>query len=311
MSALTNLNYIKRVFAHPCGTPNIEILVETAFPAAAVALLEVFMFGCRDLAKMRRGRTPWHSRGLSMLLRKKTLGVKVGPRTWVVEAYSLPVEAALNYFFFADVATGFIANWMSLVYQMSNCTLPGSGFVRCGVQSTAIFPNFEYTLQILCTETRPCVLVGGDRIRVPPGCSATITWHLEFSEFHPEVYGRGTVRAWLEESETGQRYSDSEAQPQPGGTQAAGGGVSVRTPAPGLAKEYRLKAISDGGVHFCNPGHVSVSAYGRKMEIIPTGCKPIDYDAPYPHAPVPSDHEARHARPGNFFGVGGTINPRR
>lgn len=307
MGVLSNINYIKKVFAHPCATPDIPVLIETAFPAAAMALMEVFMFGCRDIQKMRAGRSPWHSRGLNALLKKKNLGVKVGPVLWVFTAYTIPVEAALQYWLFADVATGFIANWMSMIYQVSNCTLPSAGYLSCGVQSQALFEGQNTILQILCTETRPCVLVGGDRIRVEPGCSATISWVTKYQAFLNDPAYYGSVTTWLQDRDTGEQYSVSEAHKSHADTSDGGGGVSVRAPFPGLAREFVLWARNSHGIMFCNNSTVHISAYGRKMEILPTGCKPIQYDQPYPHKPVPEEHEAKHGRPGNFFGVGGTI----
>lgn len=311
MSVMGNINYVKRVFAHPCASPDIAVLIETAFPAAAVALMDVFTFGCRDIQKMRAGRTPWHSRSFSTMLKSATKGQQLGPRMWGFAIAFAPVEAALQYWLFADVATGFIANWMSLIYQVSNCTLPGSGHITCGVQSLAMSAGTDYTLQLLASETRPCAIVGGDRVLIPAGCSATISWQLHYEPFLMSPSNYGTVTAWLEEADTGKRYSETEAFPQPGGIAVGGGGATVRAPFPGLDVEYRLKARTSGGIMFVNQSTLSVSAYGRPMKILPTGCKPNTYDNPYPHKPIPSEHEAKQGRPGNFFGVGGTIGSHR
>lgn len=307
MSVMGNINYIEKVFAHPCAADNIPVLIQTAFPAAAVALLEVFQFGCRDIQKMRAGKTPWHSKGLTALLKNLNPGVQLGPKMWGFAIAFAPVEAALQYWLFVDVATGFIANWMSMVYQVSNCTLPSAGYIGCGVQTGLIPNDHVIDMNILCTETRPCVLVGGTSITIPAGCSATISWQLHFEPFLMDPQYNGTVTTWLEEEGTGTQYSRFDSFKQSGVDQGGGGGAQLSAPFPGAARVFKLKAIASGGIMFCNHSHVSVSSYGRPMKVLPTGCKPVQYDNPYPHKPVPHEHEARHARPGNFFGVGGTI----
>jgi hypothetical protein len=283
MSAISNLNYIKRVYNHPCATPTPNVMIETAFPAARLALLEVLSFGCTDILKMRLGRTPWHSRGLKMLIRKKSLGVQLGPRTTGFSYAFAPVEFVLQYMLFADAATGFAANWMSLVYQQQGCTLPGSGYIGCAIHSTFQDAGGPYGTLLETREEKQCCSVGGNIIQIPAGCEATISYQTTFKPFLDLPANLGAVRTWLERAD-GLKFNVQDGMMSPDGkSMTTGGGGHFGAPAIGLGESYKIMWSSSGGLMGCVDGHLSVSSYGRKMPLIPTGCSPRKFIAPYPH----------------------------
>lgn len=283
MGVGANLNYIKKIFTHPCATPALDVMIETAIPAAAVALLEVFTFGCSDILKMRAGKSPWHSRSLNGLIKGATGGLKMGPRLFGFYAPFAAVQAGLQYMLFADAASGFVANWMSLMYQQQGCTLPGAGYFRAGLSSTFQDAGGPYGILINALENRQCAAVGGNVITIPAGCEATISWTTHFEPFQGNPANEGSVTTWLQDV-NGDAYSVQPAWKNPNGKGwDAGGGAKLRSPFPGIARQYRLSWTSSGGLMGCTSGHLSVSAYGRKMALLPTGCSPRDFDQPYPH----------------------------
>jgi hypothetical protein len=287
MGTLNNMNYIKNIFRHPCGTPTIETLIETAIPAASVAILSVVLFGCDDIMKMRLGRAPWHTRSMKGLINAKGLGVRLGLNHHLMLDPFTPIFAALQWMLYADAATGFVANWMSLIYQAQDCRLPGNGYLRFGLTSLMLDPGGPYPLLIDGAGTRPCVLIGGNEIQIPPGCEATITWNAEFKPFRDDPANLGTATTWLED-DTGLHHSESDgwAAPEFGGRRN-GGGTRIKAPAAGFGRNVRLKWRLNKGLMGCRGGNVSVSAYGRPMKMLPAGCTPRLYDQPYPTAPVP------------------------
>lgn len=283
MGVGANLNYVKNVFRHPCATPSLDVLIETAFPAAAVALLEVFTFGCSDILKMRAGKSPWHSRGLNALLKGAQGGLKMGPRLFGFYAPFAAIQAGLQYMLFADAASGFVANWMTLIYQEQGCTLPGAGYARCGLSSTFQDAGGPYGILINCLENKQCCAIGGNVITIPAGCEATISWSTHFEPFQGDPRNDGPVETWLQDL-TGGEISVQPGYKSPNGKgYDVGGGYKSKPGFPGLAKSYRLSWRSGGGLMGCTSGHLSVSAYGRKMPLIPSGCSPRNFDQPYPH----------------------------
>jgi hypothetical protein len=282
-----NLNYIKNVFKHPCGTPNPSVLIETAFEAGVPALLNLVLFGCGDILKMKAGVSPWHTRALKGFIKGATDGKQLGLTRFLYATGYGQIEAALWWWLVADTATGFVADWMSLVYQEQGCDLPGSGHFSAGLTSNFQDPGGPYPININGISHISCLSVSLHSIVIPYGCSATISWDTEFTPFLGLPQNRGTVTTWLERSD-GVKFSEQPGyDPKNTGTQVTGGGAHLTSLQPGLDQSYTLSWRSDGGVMGCTRGNISISSYGRKMQLLPAGCKPKLPAQPYPVKPVP------------------------
>lgn len=120
MGVLNNLNYIHKIQYVPCWEPGPLILIETGLAAGALALLEFFSFGCRDILKAKLGKSPICGRQF-----KAAVVGGVPPelvrRADKLLGFVLPIDRALYAWLIADVASGFIANWESFAYASAGC----------------------------------------------------------------------------------------------------------------------------------------------------------------------------------------------
>jgi hypothetical protein len=287
MSIGKNLNYIKRAFKHPCATPNPVILVETAFAAGVPALMNLVLFGCGDIVKMKAGVAPWHTRALKGFIKSAADPRVLGPTKFLYASGYGALEAALWWWLVADTVTGFVADWMSLVYQEQGCDLPGNGYFQAGLTSNFEDAGNGKLININGISSVPCLSASLHSIRIPFGCSATISWDTEFKPFLNDPNNQGTVRTYLRRSSDGVQIGAQPGYPQKDGSQVTGGGAHVSALHIGQDEEYTLAWDLDRGLMGCTGGTLRISSYGRKLDLIPAGCKPKLPPQPYPVRPVP------------------------
>lgn len=272
MSIGGNLNYIKKAFRHQCGTPDISIMVETAVQAAVPALLKVALFGCTDIAKMKLGKAPWHTRALKGFLQGAAAPQAAGPRRWLFSMPYNAIEAALWYWLVAEASTGFVADWMSLMYQEQRCNQPGAGYLTAGLSSLYLGPGTNYQMLINGIGGKQCCAIGGNKITVPSGCVATISYNAKWQPFLNNPANQGSVTTWLHEEGGNKSYSLSPGNGQ--SDQTTGGGYQTPAGKVGVDRSYIIRFSIDRGIMGCSFGSLSVSGYGRKIPLIPAACSP-------------------------------------
>lgn len=272
MSVSGNLNYIRKAFRHPCGTPNVSVMVETFAQAAVPNLLKLALFGCSDIAKMKIGKAPWHSRALKGFISQAAPPQAAGARRWLFSMPYNAIEAALWYWLVAEAGTSFAADWMSLMYQEQDCKQPGAGYLTAGLSSLYLGPGTGYQMLINGIGVKQCCIIGGNKITIPGGCSATISYRAEWTPFLGKQENLGTVTTWLQDVNSGKGYSLSPGNGN--ANQTTGGGFQTQRGIVGVDRQYIIQFSIDRGLMGCSHGELSVSGYGRKIPLIPAGCNP-------------------------------------
>lgn len=281
MSISHNLNYLKNIFRHPCATPDIEIIIETAFEAFVPALMQVIGIGCTDIIKMRAGKSPWHTRAMNGFIKGVNIPEAVGKNIY---RYSVPyaaVEAGLWWWMVIDAGFSFFPHWASLMYQESKCDLPRNGFVESTI---AIGPKFAvgtYRCLLGSPDTKPAIRIIGDECIISAGCSGTVTYHVTLEQFFPIIYGAGQAEVWIED-QTGQisTVSTWDGATDPTENKVAGGINKARGSA--LAELHMWVNIRVlRGVVGIPEGHIRASGYGLPIPLVSGGCTPRPVTYPW------------------------------
>lgn len=287
MSAAGDINYIRRMFQHPCATPDYHVLVQTGLAAGTIAVVELFTAGCLDILKLKAGKPFFHHKGLKGLLSKQLTPAAKGQ---FFTAFDIPfgaIEAGLNYFWLLGVGTGFVANWQSMIYTAQRCQLPGKGYFTCPISTIYLGAEGEGTILLNGISESECFRVGSNKIIIPAGCSATISYEAPWLPFANNPANAGHVESWLETKEgVPTNVVLSTASGSPAVEYTAGGLSNVTGTLFGDA-EITLKFRVKSGLMGCSAGTLRISGYGRPIHLVPTGCKPKKLDQPYPTPPEP------------------------
>jgi len=160
---IDRVNFVTKMWNNPCDAP-WTVYVETAKPAALDALVAIACFDIGDVVrfifrpaglrsgrhgrKARRGANRRRAKGIRALLarklppfkrlqqRKITQGVKT---LWIIDGIG---QRLLWWWLLADVASGFLYNWTTMVYKSEKCQMalaPGA-VLRTG--NSQIFLSF-------------------------------------------------------------------------------------------------------------------------------------------------------------------------
>lgn len=275
MSISGNLNYIRRAMRHGCASPNIEIIIETAFQAAVPNLFKLTLFGCTDIVKMKLGRSPWHTRALKGLIDSvHTPETRAGNRFLFHIGYDT-IEKYLWWWMVADAATSFAADWMSLMYEEQRCQLPNSGHLTAPLTALYAGPESNIgTVFINGVDARPCCRIGGNSVVIPAGCVGSISYHCEWTPFLGLPANQGSVTTWLEGPD-GKKYDETESKPDGfGGVHQTIGMAPERRATVTADEQWFIRYKVNQGLMGCQRGHVSVSAQGRHIPLIGAGCTP-------------------------------------
>jgi len=192
MSALDNINYLKRFAFYPCATPSPALIVETAFEAVFPVLWEFFSLQIYQTASPtakrigaksaptfplpqtgdRGGQKVQKSKGHGYHLSPKgppdhrVNGERWGPNTYFFRAADV-VQKYLYYMVLADLATDFAARWTTLIYKKQDCPFDH----QCYKQTTfgwSFPPNSSGALLGPFTSAG-CILFNGRQIEIPFG----------------------------------------------------------------------------------------------------------------------------------------------
>lgn len=120
MGVLENIGYVASASYYPCAEPNPILIIEAAGKAIAPIIVSAATFSCLDFVRMRAGISPWHSRGLRMLIdgaippeqKNEVLGIY---------KFLIPLEKALFFWFVVDLTTEFFARWQSQIFKLGAC----------------------------------------------------------------------------------------------------------------------------------------------------------------------------------------------
>ena len=281
MSVSKNLNYIKRMWAHPCATPDIEIVIETAFTAGAIAVFELALFGCTDIMKMRVGKSPWHTRKLGGFIKAVHPPISMDQQLGVFRLPYVVAEAGLWYMLVAEVASNFLPQWASMMYQMNGCALPGTGYIETGLSIGFGFPGDIRVVPAGGLDFNACVRFDGSGVTVTPGCYANITYTVTPGTFRPDLFGPGVCRFWLEDYQGNKSTVvsyNSEAPPQ---GNIKFGGMKLSAPVGVLGARAVVKMEILSGVMRVETGNIKASGYGRPIELVGSGCVPAKVVYPW------------------------------
>lgn len=179
MSLIDNLGYVKSASYYPCALPNPVLLIEAAGLAIGPVLLSAASFGCNDIVKMRAGISPWHSRGIKMLING---AIPPAEKDAVGKIYKflIPLEKLLFVWFVADLTTEFFARWHSQAFKLGACGVPSSQCSYGGNLATWVGGEKDHPRPISYSTdwtNGNCVGGGGARFAVPRGWY----WNAHFS----------------------------------------------------------------------------------------------------------------------------------
>jgi len=282
VSAVGDINFVKKLFVHPCATPSVSIMVETGLVAGAIAFNELATLGCLDIMTAKLGKPHVHHRGLKGILSGAMLGNKL---TGTQQNAYMPVgmmRAPLFWVWIAGVGTSFAANWASMAYQMAGCAQPGAGYFTAPLSSLFIGPGQPGTVLIDALGDLSCVVVGGNKFVIPGGCTATITYWCQWVPFLGLPENVGPVKTYIRER-TGRVFGESLTETDPAQNASfSGSGAGNLTSSVGDSREYEIRFEVERGLMGCVGGALEISAYGRSISLIPSGCKPKAADWPFP-----------------------------
>lgn len=280
---LKNLNYISNHFKHPChinvdGQTEVKIIISSAFAAAVPVLMASKTFSCMDILKTRAGISWQCGRALKAAIEQahKPGVVNAGHFAYSITGAAL-LERALWYYFIAELATEFAANWTSLMYSQNGCAGPYSGTL------VASAGPFDYEAG---TENgrvlfgggggNDCAAVGGQNIVVQAGCNADVSFTNTV-----EKCGNGqplcSLQTSIIETSSGivfnsSNFSDGQSADNNGNitlAQKLDGGIGGRS--------YQVKVQSTGADGTCaqlNKGRLTVTTSGHSVRPTPIGCTP-------------------------------------
>lgn len=188
MSVLDNIGYVAKATYYPCVRPNPWLIAEAAGNAIAPVLISAASFSCLDLVRMRAGISPWHSRGLRMLIND---AIPPAQKNEVNKIYKfvIPLEKLLFVWFIADLTTEFTARWQSQIFKLGACGVPSDNAAASGHPvfwaspgnnkfSTIAVNNFQ-------VEGQHGYIIPPYLI-VPSGYSFTVSWTMEIQPWYPD-----------------------------------------------------------------------------------------------------------------------------
>lgn len=120
MGVLNNLGFLNSIRAYPCAEPNPILFIGAGAVAGSFTLLELESWSCRDIIKLRAGISYRCGKVLKAVI-KAAHGADYIDTISKVHKFIGPAEKLLWYWFVADLATGFVAHWTSLIYQLQGC----------------------------------------------------------------------------------------------------------------------------------------------------------------------------------------------
>ena len=303
MSALTNLNYMKQILRHPCALPDPIIIVKTAFEAALPLLFVASTFSCTDYIKAHAGIS-WKCGRKIKALAQNTLGAKyVRAAAYYYEASGAALaENALWYWFLAELGTGFVANWTTLVYQEQGCGLDNSGYIHSSLAIGFAGPGEIRGVPPGGLDSTSCARFDGTGVFVEPGCTAAISFAIEWESFRPDLFGFGAVRTWLQDDQ-GNRFDMTDGTPHSDPAKNSNFGAhQTGRGKPVIGTHYTVMSEVLSGVMGVHNGVIDVTTSGRPMPLIPRGCF-----SPDEHATNYSGRLRGPAQPADFTPLGSPI----
>lgn len=273
MSILKNTNYMKRIMRHTCDNTNPTIMIETAFEAALPLLFVPFTFSCFDWYKAGAGHS-WKCGKKLRAVAKKVIGPTIVDGFHFMYNVSgiATAENLLFIWFIADLAVDTYANWSTLMYLEGNCDLPRNGTIQGSLDALIIDPGTKGRMFLNLREEKPCCLVGGNVITIPPGCYADISYHCSWEPFPIGRLGGGSVKTWLQKDD-GTIMSESDSQkPGPGKTYDTAGGLNHLAGRIIAGTSYTIGYEFSGGEFHMQSGGFTVSGHGKPQPLIPQGC---------------------------------------
>ena len=284
MALKSDWNYIKRAFRTPCQNGNVSLYFETGLHAAAIALIDVATFGCREPLKFSLGRgqvKDWFgtkSRGIGnpMTHRKpKAQGsarlpsAKAGQSFfWAFEGM---FERSLFYFMLAGITEEFFVNWTSMLMAANGCEGPYQGYCQFNIQPQIIGQN---PTQCLIAPLPNCHGVLSDirAVYIPVGLTATVSYHANAVPWAPGGDPPGTLSTVLLDDNTGEAWAASQQ-----GDAASGdtGVVGWQKNLPARTAQFRKISVVGTSSHysFITDGKLEVTLRGREVPFFtPTDC---------------------------------------
>lgn len=278
------------------------MLIETALPAVAIALVELVSPTCVDLmlAKFGRGHEELlGSKSLMNELKRRPRGGGAGghhkgirggtgglagflqgqakggrmmtPLGTVGAIADVAIDVPRGLLFYPwiiGVGTSFIANWASLLYEAQKCAEPGAGYVNSPAACNLTLPGNEAAVYTPASIARPCFQTSPTGIVVHRGCYVTMSCTGHFTK----AIGGGpaTASLFLRDLVTGQQVGMASAEGGPvGSATGAAHATAEKVYDNGGAYQFRYIASQDV-VSFT--GTISVSGYGRKVSFPAFSC---------------------------------------
>lgn len=291
MSIKQSFNFVKSAFRHPCAVGGPQVVITTALQAAVPVLFSLNQFSCLDILKTRAGISWKCGRSLKGIIKSAHNPKVVNNGHFLYQLGAAQGERLLWWWFVADLAAGFVADWTSMMYQESGCEAPGSTHFDVPVYTEFLFPQNHGDPNASPPLTRDahignhrdgqCAQVEGDTILVPGGCTATISYDVEWKPFRDDPNNNGPVKSWLEDQH-GKQYMPIVTDPKkwkPGEANA----FSAVTHLDSFfadRHEYKIKWEVQRGLMGAGVGHCRVTTTGRAVTVFPVSCKPKPVSVP-------------------------------
>jgi hypothetical protein len=290
MSALSDLNYIKRAWKVPChfgdgGVNEVNIIIETAIVAAIPVLLGVNSFSCLDIIKARSGISWKCGRALKAAVTTKN-SAKALNRNRLI--YSITgaalLEQALWYWFVAGLASEFFANWTSLMYAELGCNQPNHDTISATIALWDLDPgDSPQRAPFASTQSNSCASFGFNTIVVQPGCQVQIVFQVDLEPLGPGIPVL-TVQAQLTRLSDGHVFDSTAFWSGNSGGQTGPVGASMNLSG-GLGGEaYAIELLysnSDPGFAKVASGSCWVTTMGRPVRLTPASCFPKATQNPF------------------------------
>lgn len=274
MSILRNINYIKKLNVVQCTQPDVFVLVETGFAAAAPALLNLFVPGCTDIIKMKLGISPWHARGIRSLIKSAAAPFALDATKFLYKIGYFTAERGLYYLMVADIAVEFVATWQSLVFVAEQCQLPDAGTAYGYISAFVYNPGDERIMIPAPIHNVTGMAVGTFGITIFPGFQGTLAWSTTWDSY--PTRGQGVnVTTWMTEDDLEDPFSQFTTNVPPSQPRNETiGHVAFDTTRAFTGKRYVLHMRNDGDVE-AQPvaSSYTVQMHGHPTGVLPWGCK--------------------------------------
>lgn len=220
MSVLANINYLEEIAGIPCRTPDPIIIIKTFALSAPPALLRMAVPGCSEIMQARAAISPF--KGLGELLNplpvqwtrprrggrhgKRIKGqvmrmippTPLGGKQFLYRTGFFHAEKALWWWLVADVTTGFVAQWQSLMHEAQGCDVPGTGYLETQIVPHTYIPGTSY-LSFVAKSEVGCGDARLNEITIPAGLNASIVWGMEWQPWPDPDSPTTNISTWLEE----------------------------------------------------------------------------------------------------------------